>query len=154
MDDALIAAQIEVTVTAINELRDEVKRERRTLERKLVTAKQAFIVAVSAAILGSIVSLWLVWNVKLQADQIVRDRTAGRVAACERDNGVRADILSGFDSFITQLAATGQQPTDDTAKRAREELVATFRARFAQSLPNLAPRNCDPAELNKASTAR
>ncbi len=154
MNDEQISAQIEVTVTAINELRDEVKQERATLERKLVTAKQAFAVAVSAAILGAVVSIVLGWNVKQQADQIVRDRTAGRVAACQRDNRVRADILGGFDSFIVQLAAIGTQPADDTAKRAREELVATFRARFAQSLPNLAPRDCDPTVLNAEANAK
>ena len=161
MNDDLISAQMEVTVTAINELRDEVKAERLErdrnnliLERKLVTAKQAFVIAVSAAILGTIVSLVLGWNVKMQANQIVADRTAGRVAACQRDNRVRSDILGGFDQFIDQLAGLGQPPTDDTARRAREELVARFHQQFRESLPNLAPRDCDPDVLNAEASGK
>lgn len=161
MDDELIAAQIEVTVTAINGLREEVGLERearetsnRLLERKIVTAKTALAVAVGAAIVGALVSIILGWSVKRQADQIVADRTAARVAGCVRDNGVRSDIFGGFDQFVDQLADIGTPPADDTAKRAKAELVATFKARFHQSLPNLAPRDCDPDVLNKAATGR
>lgn len=142
-----LKARLAAATATLEDVRSE-------FHRQITMSKIAIAVALAAAVVGGLVNFVLILKVWGQSDQIIADRTAARVTGCERDNRVRADTLAGFDQFTDQIAGLGNQPTDPAAIRARAELVATFKKQFKDSLPNLAPRDCDPEVLNTAATAQ
>lgn len=145
MDDDRLAAKFDAAIEAVAEVRGEIAEERNARERQITTAKAAITLAIAAAVVGGLVNFWLILSVWQQSDQIVADRTTGRVVACERENASKADTKAGFDLLITMLGGLDEQTPEHRA------FVEDFRRRFFAELPTLAPRDCSPEAVDRAA---
>lgn len=140
-----LTAELADLTEEIKGLREEVHSEREVRERQISMSHMAIALAIGVAVVGALVNFALYLKVWDQADQIVADRTTGRVVACERENAGKADTRAGFDRMITMLGGLGEQTPE------RAATVARFRSEFFAGLPTLTPRDCTPEAVDRAA---
>lgn len=138
-------AELAALTDEIRGLRHDVQAEQHTRERQVSMTQLAVGLVTVFGAVGLAVSGFLILRVWQQADQIVADRTTGRVVACQRENASKADTRAGFDRMITMLGALGEQTPE------RVQMVARFRTEFFAGLPSLTPRDCSPDAVNRAA---